>query len=76
MFIRPVNSLNFNTNYFLPGKLFGDHAFKVGGYWRDSHATVDQPHRRQRDGCAIPTAGVVPTRNDCTLAADRLRGCS
>ena len=34
--IRPVDSINFNANYFLPGKLFGDHAFKVGGYWRDA----------------------------------------
>jgi len=34
--IRPVNSLNFNSNYFAPGLFLGDHAFKFGGYWRDS----------------------------------------
>jgi len=34
--IRPVNSLNVNANYFLPGKLGGDHALRMGGYWRDA----------------------------------------
>ena len=38
--IRPVNSFNFNANYFLPGKLVGDHAFKLGGYWRDAQSTT------------------------------------
>ena len=38
VFIRPVNSVNFNTSYFLPSSFFGDHALKVGGYWRDSNA--------------------------------------
>ncbi len=39
VFIRPVNSLTFNSSYFLPGFLRGDHAFKFGGYWRDSNTT-------------------------------------
>ena len=39
VFIRPVNSLTFNSSYFLPGVLGADHAFKVGGYWRDSNTT-------------------------------------
>ena len=38
-FIRPVNSLTVNSNYFLPGVLGADHAFKIGGYWRDSNTT-------------------------------------
>jgi hypothetical protein len=38
-FIRPVNSLTFNSNYFLPGVLGGDHSFRIGGYWRDSNTT-------------------------------------
>ena len=38
VFLRPVNSLNFNSNYFLPGKLGGDHAFKFGGYWKNAHS--------------------------------------
>ncbi|HEY3161306.1 MAG TPA: hypothetical protein VGJ78_20210, partial [Vicinamibacterales bacterium] len=36
--IRPVNSVNVNANYFLPGKLGGDHAFKFGGYWKDAYS--------------------------------------
>ena len=36
--IRPVNSVNVNTNYFLPGALGGDHAFKIGGYWKDAYS--------------------------------------
>src|SRR3712207_8928151 len=27
------------TNYFLPGKLGGDHAFKAGYRWRTAHST-------------------------------------
>jgi hypothetical protein len=38
VFIRPVNSVNFNTSYFMPATFGGDHALKVGGYWRDSLA--------------------------------------
>jgi hypothetical protein len=38
VFLRPVNSLNFNSNYFLPGKFGGDHAFKFGGYWKNAYA--------------------------------------
>jgi carboxypeptidase family protein len=36
--IRPVNSVNFNGNYFMPASFFGDHAFKFGGYWRDAYS--------------------------------------
>src|SRR5579872_4837719 len=36
--IRPVNSVNLNGNYFLPASIFGDHAFKFGGYWRDAYS--------------------------------------
>jgi hypothetical protein len=39
VFIRPVNSLTFNSSYFLPAIMGGDHAFKFGGYWRDSNTT-------------------------------------
>ena len=34
--IRPANSVNFNANYFMPGRLGGDHSFKLGGYYRDN----------------------------------------
>ena len=39
VFIRPVNSVTFNANYFLPAFAGGDHSFKVGGYWRNSNTT-------------------------------------
>ena len=39
VFIRPVNSLTVNSNYFMPGVMGADHAFKFGGYWRDSNTT-------------------------------------
>jgi hypothetical protein len=32
--IRPVNSVNVNASYFLPGAWGGDHSFKIGGYWK------------------------------------------
>jgi hypothetical protein len=38
VFIRPVNSLNVNANYFLPSTMGGDHAFKFGGYWRNANS--------------------------------------
>ena len=38
IFLRPENIVNFNANYFLPGKMGGDHSFKVGGYWRDNYS--------------------------------------
>jgi hypothetical protein len=34
--IRPVNSVNVNTSYFVPGRMGGDHSFKIGGYWKDA----------------------------------------
>src|SRR5205823_12629315 len=39
VFIRPVNSVTFNGNYFMPGMVGGDHALKFGAYWRDSNTT-------------------------------------
>ena len=38
VFLRPVNSVNFNANYFLPSTFGGDHAFKFGGYWRNAYS--------------------------------------
>jgi hypothetical protein len=35
---RPENILNFNANYFMPGKLGADHSFKFGGYYRDNES--------------------------------------
>jgi hypothetical protein len=39
IFLRPTNSFDVATNYFLPGTLGGDHAFKVGYRWRSAHST-------------------------------------
>jgi carboxypeptidase family protein/TonB-dependent receptor-like protein len=36
IFIRPVQSVDVNLNYFMPGRAGGDHAFKIGGHWRDA----------------------------------------
>ena len=38
IFLRPTNSVDVTTNYFLPGALGGDHAFKVGYRWRNAHS--------------------------------------
>src|SRR5438093_1868373 len=39
VFLRPVNEVNLNANYFLPGAVIGDHAFKIGGYWKDAYSS-------------------------------------
>jgi len=36
VYLRPTNSLDFTTNYFLPNTLGGDHAFKAGVRWRSA----------------------------------------
>src|SRR5262249_31045638 len=38
VFIRPTNSVDATTNYFLPGTLGGDHAIKAGYRWRSAHS--------------------------------------
>jgi Carboxypeptidase regulatory-like domain/TonB-dependent Receptor Plug Domain len=65
VFVRPVNSINFNSNYFLPSSVGGDHAFKFGAVWRDSlaesightggNATVRFPNQAAYDNntCAL-----------------------
>jgi hypothetical protein len=39
VFMRPTNSLDVTTNYFLPAFAGGDHAFKAGFRWRTAHST-------------------------------------
>jgi hypothetical protein len=63
VFIRPVNSLTFNSSYFMPGVLGADHAFKFGGYWRDSNTTSIN-HTGGFATVRYPTA----ITNDCSLA--------
>ena len=65
VYIRPVNSVNVNSNYFMPGMLGGDHAFKFGGYWKDANTTSIN-HTGGYATRAVPDAR---SRNDCSLAA-------
>jgi Carboxypeptidase regulatory-like domain/TonB-dependent Receptor Plug Domain len=64
VFIRPVNSVTLNSNYFLPGVGGGDHAFKFGAYWRDSNAT-SLLHRGGFATVRFPT----DVSNDCSTQA-------
>jgi hypothetical protein len=68
VFLRPVNSLNFNSNYFMPSSFWGDHAFKIGGYWRDAFSE-SIGHTGGNAVVRFPTA----LTNDCSLAAT---GCN
>ena len=38
IFLRPVQSVDVNLNRFMPAFIGADHAFKIGGHWRDSFA--------------------------------------
>ena len=64
VFIRPVNSVTVNSNYFMPGFLGADHAFKIGGYWRDSN-TTSIGHTGGFATVRYPTS----INDDCSLAA-------
>ena len=69
VYLRPVNSVNFNGNYFIPGVLGSDHALKFGAYWRDAYsesightggfATARFPNQAAYDGdtCVSLAAG-------------------
>ena len=67
VFIRPVNSVTFNSNYFMPGVGGGDHAIRFGGYWRDSNS-VSLLHRGGFATVRFPT----DVNNDCSTVAS---GC-
>jgi len=64
VFIRPVNSVTINSNYFMPGVLGGDHALKFGGYWKDSNS-VSLLHRGGYATVRFPTN----VSNDCSTVA-------
>jgi hypothetical protein len=38
-FLRPTNSLDVVSSYFMPAKMGGDHSFKFGYRWRTAHST-------------------------------------
>jgi len=67
VFIRPVNSVTFNSNYFMPAVAGGDHAIRFGGYWRDSNS-VSLLHRGGFATVRFPT----DVTNDCSTVAS---GC-
>jgi hypothetical protein len=64
IFVRPVNSVTVNMNYFLPGKMGADHSFKIGGYWRDSYS-----YSTSKTGgnatARFPTDTELAGANDC-----------
>jgi hypothetical protein len=62
--VRPVNEFGLNMNYFAPGTFGGDHALKVGGYWKDAN-TFSYTHTPGNAVARFPTA----ISNDCSLAA-------
>ena len=62
--VRPVNGLNGNVNYFLPGVAGGDHSLRVGGYWKDANSR-GSTHTGGNAVARFPTA----FSNDCSQAA-------
>ena len=68
VFIRPVNSLTVNSNYFLPGIAGGHHAFKIGGYWRDSN-TTSILHRGGYGTVRFPTLADRDNPGTCATVA-------
>jgi hypothetical protein len=62
--IRPVNSVNVNMNYFMPATMGGDHAFRIGGYWKDANS-YNSTHTPGFAVARFPTS----FSNDCSLAA-------
>ncbi|HWK11826.1 MAG TPA: TonB-dependent receptor, partial [Vicinamibacterales bacterium] len=71
VFIRPVNAVNLNMNYFLPATFGGDHAFKVGGYWRDANSE-SIGHRGGNATARFPTPDALDN-DTCVTAAG---GCA
>jgi hypothetical protein len=66
--IRPTNQVTFNTNYFLPGKILGDHAFKFGGYWKDA-LSFNTTHTPGNAVARFPTIAASTDANDCATVA-------
>jgi hypothetical protein len=69
--VRPTNQLTLNANYFLPNKLWGDHALKVGGYYKNALAFT-YTHTPGNAVARFPTAAMSTDANDCS---DVAAGC-
>src|SRR3954469_23010596 len=69
--IRPTNQLSLNANYFMPGKMLGDHSLKVGGYYKNALAynTTHTP------GNAVARFPTVAMSTDVTDCSDVAAGC-
>src|SRR5262249_43823751 len=59
-----------NANYFMPGRLGGDHSFRVGGTWHDANSTSIN-HTGGFARVRFPTDAALAT-DDCATTA---RGC-
>jgi hypothetical protein len=69
VFIRPVNSLTVNTNYFMPAVMGSDHAFKFGGTWHDANSTSIN-HTGGYATVRFPSdAALLPGNSTCATAA-------
>jgi hypothetical protein len=66
--IRPVNSVTVNANYFAPNVMGGDHAFKIGGYWRDNDG-YNSTHTPGNAVARFPTSAELASTNDCATQA-------
>ena len=67
IFVRPAQSIDLTTSYFLPNKFGGDHAFKAGYRWRTAR------------GLSISHTGgnaVARYSNSTTTCADFGAGCN
>jgi len=65
VFLRPTDSVDLTTSYFLPGALGGDHSFKIGYRWRTAFGrsishTGGNAEARYQNG--LPTEGGTPFR--------------
>src|SRR3954463_3942510 len=69
--VRPTNQVTFNANYFMPGRVLGDHALKVGAYYKNA-LSFGSTHTPGNAVARFPTIGASPAPNDC---ADVAAGC-
>jgi hypothetical protein len=69
--VRPTNQITFNANYFAPGKFLGDHALKVGAYYKNA-LSYNSTHTPGNAVARFPTLAMSNDANDCASVAD---GC-
>ncbi|HZR22663.1 MAG TPA: TonB-dependent receptor [Vicinamibacterales bacterium] len=70
VFLRPDNGVNVNANYFAPGLMGSDHAFKLGGYWRDAYSS-SYSHTGGYATVRFPSDAAL-ANDDCATVA---KGC-